>query len=471
MFARARSLFAPAAKKAYVVVEMKRDVAGELQKTLAIFNKYAVNISSLESRPNTYHRNGPTMHVDFEGDENDPHIKEMITDLRMHCVDVEVMEPRRVPWFPVNIRDLDSTRDAIDSNDGDTGGLMAPDHPGFHDEVYKERRQRIVSEAAKHRHGTPIPRVDYTEDEVRTWSVIWNKLREAHKKWACAPYLREFVKLEQHAGYAENHIPQLEDISNYLQQQTGFTLKPVPGLLSARDFLNGLAFRVFYSTQYIRHGGNPLYTPEPDVVHELMGHVPLFLDHAFADFSQEIGLASLGASDADILRLSSVYWFTIEFGLMTPQGLNGERKVYGAGILSSFGEMEWSCAEGPSDTVRESGGMARDYPELLRPKVVPFNAFVSATQMYPITTYQPMYFGVESFEELKQKVSVFCDSMVRPFRPQYDAFTQSVRTDKHVLRLKLNSTSKLQIEKQKEYFASLKANFQDHGIASADIPL
>jgi len=471
MFSTARSLFAREAKKAYVVVEMKRDVSGELQKTLSIFNKYHVNISSLESRLNNFYRDGPSFHIDFDGDENDPHIQSMISELRMKCVDVEVMQPRRVPWFPINIRDLDSTREAIDGDDGDTGGLMAPDHPGFNDEEYRERRQRIVAEAAAHRHGTPIPKVDYTPEEIKTWSIIWNKLRDAHKRWACGAYLRGVAQLEQNAGYAENNIPQLEDISNFLQQETGFTLKPVPGLLSARDFLNGLAFRVFYSTQYIRHGGNPLYTPEPDIVHELMGHVPLFLDPAFADFSQEIGLASLGASDEDILRLSSVYWFTIEFGLMTPPELNGERKVYGAGILSSFGEMEWSCADAPSEDVRHKGGMARDYPDLMRPKVVPFNTYVAATQMYPITTYQPMYFGVESFEDLKQKVSVFCDSMVRPFRPQYNALTQSVRTDKHVIRFNLSSTSKMQIEKQKEYFENLKANFRDHGIASADIPL
>lgn len=299
-------------------------------------------------------------------------------------------------------------------------------------------------------HGDKIPTVQYTPEEVRTWGAVYERLAEGGQKWACKEYLNAMPKMEKYCGYGVGTVPQLQDISDYLRQTTGFQLRPIAGLLSARDFLNALAFRTFFSTQYMRHHGNPFYTPEPDVVHELLGHVPLFADMDFADFSQEIGLASIGASDEDIAKLATVYCFTVEFGVLREKG---ELKAYGAGLLSSFGELEWSCDDAPSDAVRDAGAPRdKDSGALLgRPTVHPFDPFQASKQAYPITTYQPVYFAADSFKDAKKKMDIFCDSMQRPFFPQYDALTQSIRVTKSVVRADRTNTVRLQAEKQREY--------------------
>lgn len=233
--------------------------------------------------------------------------------------------------------------------------------------------------------------------------IVFKKLTELYPTHACRQHQYVLPLLIQNCGYSADNIPQLEDISNFLQECTGFTLRPVMGLLSSRDFLNGLAFRVFHSTQYIRHHSKPLYTPEPDVCHELLGHVPLFADPAFAEFSQEIGLASLGATDSDIERLATIYWFTVEFGLCKE---GDSVKAYGAGLLSSFGELEYCLSD--------------------KPQTAPFDPEKAAVTKYPITQYQPLYFVAESFQSATEKVREFSSKMERPFSVRYNPYTQTI---------------------------------------------
>ena len=116
----------------------------------------------------------------------------------------------------------------------------------------------------------------------------------------------------------------------------GFSLLPVAGLVKARVFLEELGNRRFLATQYMRHQSAPLYTPEPDVVHEYIGHVPWLADPELAELNHAFGLAAQRADAVRIEALIRVYWYTIEFGVVRE---DDQLKVYGAGILSSFGEM------------------------------------------------------------------------------------------------------------------------------------
>ena len=274
-----------------------RDGIGSLSKVLGLFEAHNVNLTRIESKPS---KRGSAF--DFVVDTSTSPPAALLESLAAATSSHTLLAPRRVPWFPTSIRDID----LFSAKTLDAGADLEADHPGFSDAAYRQRRHDIVAAAAAYRHGAPIPAVAYTPQETATWGMVYEKLRGYTKEFATESYNRVFPLLEQHCGYAPDRVPQLQDISAFLLGCTGFRVRPVGGLLSARDFLNGLAFRVFFSTQYMRHHSVPLYTPEPDACHELLGHVPMFADPDFADFSHDIGLASLGASDEDIKRLAAV---------------------------------------------------------------------------------------------------------------------------------------------------------------------
>jgi len=403
---------------ASLVFSTPYDRPGELGAVLRLFERNAVNMTRIESRPSKH--GGHEFLVDVDS-ASAPRLERLLRDLNERTRGTRLGMPATVPWFPMHVRDIDS----FSTKTLDAGAELEADHPGFSDAAYRERRRRIVEAAASFRHGQEIPRVAYTPEEVATWGVVYAKLRGFTREYAVDTYNAILPDMERHCGYGERSVPQLQDISDFLRQRTGFTLRPVGGLLSARDFLNGLAFRVFFSTQYIRHHSRPLYTPEPDIVHELMGHAPMFADADFADFSHEIGLASLGASDEDIKKLATCYWFSVEFGLCLAEGGRaGDRRAYGAGLLSSFGELAYACSP-----TRPAGGEDR-FPEYR-----PFDPVKVSQQSYPITTYQPTYFVADSLADAKDKMRAFCeDNMSRRFGVAYDAKTESVRPDRAVVR-------------------------------------
>lgn len=257
------------------------------------------------------------------------------------------------------------------------------DHPGANDQEYRERRDHIASLSKKFRETGVITDVDYTEEEQGIWRHVAAQLEELHEKYASPFYLRAKKDL----GITNDRIPQLSAMSKRLTETTGFRLAPIEGLVDTRAFLSWLSYRVMLSTQYIRHHSRPDYTPEPDIVHEIIGHQPMFTNPAFADYSQFVGHGARRANDEQLEQLGRLYWFTVEFGLVEHQG---EVKAYGAGLLSSYGELVHAF----SDDVERR----------------PFNLEQVINHDYTYSDMQPVLYVIPSYAELKEVTRKYIES-------------------------------------------------------------
>ena len=269
-----------------------------------------------------------------------------------------------------------STAEAAGISDRNQIVVLDPDHPGFNDQEYRARRNEIARLSLDYQPGKPIPEAPYTKDEHEVWRVVWESLAPAHERYACAEYLRCVRKL----AFPSDRIPQLSEVSHRVEAISGFRLEPVAGLVAPKTFLENLASGTFLCTQYIRHYSTPLYTPEPDVIHELAGHAVTLASQGLAELNRSFGKAVKRTKSLDAFdHLSRIYWFTIEFGVLLE---NDNLKAYGAGLLSSAGEL---AAMG-------------------RAELRPLNLDEASRQNYDPTQYQPVLYCAESFDAMYQMV-------------------------------------------------------------------
>ncbi len=258
---------------------------------------------------------------------------------------------------------------------------LDPDHPGFKDAVYRARRNAIAKLALEYRDGDPLPHAEYTEEEQGVWRTVWEHLAPLHERAAC----REWKESSAALALDRERVPQLAAVNEALQRGAGFRMLPVAGLVSGRMFLGMMGKGVFLSTQYMRHHSVPLYTPEPDVVHELVGHAASLFHPGIVKLSRRFGEAAWRVEEASLKRLEYLYWYTLEFGLVEEAGV---RKAFGAGLLSSFGEL---------------GGFEANA------EIRPLDCDEAASIPYDPTQYQKILFVSPSFERMVQDVSAWLE--------------------------------------------------------------
>ncbi|EKU25658.1 phenylalanine 4-monooxygenase [Xanthomonas graminis] len=219
----------------------------------------------------------------------------------------------------------------------------------------------------------------YSADDHATWGTLYQRQRELLVGRACD----EFLQAQDAMGMSPQAIPRFDQLNEVLGATTGWTLVGVEGLLPELDFFDHLANRRFPVTWWIRRPEQIDYIAEPDLFHDLFGHVPLLMNPLFADYMQAYGRGGVKAHciGPDALQnLTRLYWYTVEFGLIaSADGL----RIFGAGIVSSKGESLYALESAAPNRI------GFDLARLMRTR-------------YRIDSYQKTYFVIDSFEQLMQ---------------------------------------------------------------------
>lgn len=216
--------------------------------------------------------------------------------------------------------------------------------------------------------------IPYSDAENEIWHDLITRQIPMLKNRACP----EWIGAMHEMNFPKNRIPQLKEISKVLKKNTGWSVTAVPALIGFTEFFQLLANKQFPVATFIRRREHFDYLQEPDVFHEVFGHTPPLTDHRFAAFVEAYGKAGLAADPKDHFMLARLFWFTVEFGLV--RSAEGVR-AYGSGIMSSPGELVYAI-------------------ESDKPERKPFNPVEALRTPYRIDIYQPIYFVIESFDQL-----------------------------------------------------------------------
>ncbi len=237
---------------------------------------------------------------------------------------------------------------------------------------------------APNRQRAPSTRADFTiaqdwpaysREEHETWRLLFRRQESVLATRACGEFLAGMRGL----GVAADGIPDFRGLNRVLERTTQWSIVAVPGLVPDAVFFEHLAHRRFPSTCFIRRRDQLDYLQEPDVFHDIFGHVPMLMNPVFADYMQAYGQGGLKALNLGALHhLARLYWYTVEFGLIaTPEGL----RIYGSGIVSSKGESVYSL-EDP-----RANRLGFDLMRVMRTR-------------YRIDDFQATYFVIDDFEQL-----------------------------------------------------------------------
>ena len=216
----------------------------------------------------------------------------------------------------------------------------------------------------------------YTEEQHATWAELVSRRMPQLAKHAAEEYLEGFAII----GLRNDHLPNLEEISARLRPRTGWSTTPVSGFMPGPAFFEMLAERKFPTTTWLRKRDSLEYTPEPDIFHDVFGHVPMHAHPVFANFLEHYGKVCAGLTDAeDLERMGRLFWFTVEFGVIREQGAI---KVYGSGLISSHGECTHVVERGAGLEIRE------------------FKLADVLDTVVDVSKMQPILYAIESFDQI-----------------------------------------------------------------------